>query len=450
MNRWATAFLLVAAVAVLVCAIIFAPSKMHSAKPVGAPLFDFDPDDISLIKITNGDDVIEFRRTEDGWYLGPEPKDRASVEVVRRIIETALRTPILDRIDAGEKADHDQLSNYGLKKTRVQLDFRGDPDLALLIGKDAADDSRSYVRFEDSRDIYLIPDDLVNLILTSPRDFRDRMPVRLRPDRVDRITINRPAGEIELKREASGWQILKPFSAPGSSLAINALLDKLLKIRIEGFEPSADPGGMGLSEPTADIQLYGEGETTPETIRVGAPSPLGGIFARLEPRGVTVRLPVSIQEILSFDLSSLRDTSLAHVNLDLVDMIRITTPASGFELKRKGEGWVIGDVPASAAAVQKLVDALALVKSTRFEPATVGVLERTGLSHPALTVDFFAVVSENTPETLAGQQLVAGLKFGSKQDGLVPVLKTGSPEIAFVPEQLLLDVPTDPASWMAR
>lgn len=449
MNRWATAFLLVAAVAVVVCAVIFVPFKARGGKPVGAALFDFDPDDVSQIKITKGDAVVEFRRTDNGWYIGPEPKDRASVDAVRRLIETALSTPVLDRIDAGEIGDRDQLSIYGLKKSRVQLDFIGDRDLALLIGKDAADENRAYVRFEDSRNIYLIPDDLVNLILSPPQDFRDRMPVRLSPDRVDRIIINRSAGEIELRREASGWQIIKPFSAPASASAVNALLEKLLRMRIEGFEPSADPGVTGLSEPAAEIQLFGEGGSTPEKIRVGTSSPRGGIYARLEPRGVTVRLTSSIHEILGFDLSSLRDNALARINLDLVDMIRVTTSASSFTLKRKANGWAIGGKPASAAAVQKMVDAFASVKSTKFEPATTGALEQTGLSHPPLAVEFFAVVSENTPETTAGSQLVVGLKFGTKQEtGLVPVLTMGSPEMAFVPEKLLEALPSEESSWL--
>ena len=450
MNRWATVFLLAAAVAVVVCAVVFSPFKARGGKPVGSALFSFDPDDISQIKITNGDDALEFRRTEDGWYIGPEPKDRASVDAVRRLIETALSTPVLDRIDAGEIGDRDQLSLYGLKKSRVQLDFRGDRDLSLLVGKDAADETRAYVRFEGSRDIYLIPDDLVNLILSSPQDFRDRMPARLSPDRVDRIVISRPAGEIELRREASGWKIIKPLSAPGSAAAIDALLEKLLRLRIEGFALSADPGVTGLSEPAAEIQLFGEGTSTPETIRVGASSPQGGVYARLEPRGVTVRLPDSIHEILGFDLASLRDNALARINLDLVDMIRVTTSTSNFTLKRKDNGWFIGAKPASAAAVQKMVEGFASVKSVRFEPATTGVLEQTGLSHPPLALEFFAVVSENTPETTAGSQLVAGLKFGTKQaDGLVPVLKTGSPEIAFVPEKLLEAVPAEESSWQA-
>ncbi|MCK9590141.1 MAG: DUF4340 domain-containing protein [Terrimicrobiaceae bacterium] len=450
MSRWATAFLLLAAVAVVVCAIVFVSLKSHGGKPVGSALFGFDPDDISLIKITNGDGVVEFRRTEGGWYLGPEPKDRASVDAVRRLIDTALSTPVLDRIDAGELDDRDRLSTYGLKKSRVQFDFRGDRDLPLLIGKDAADESRAYVRFEDSRDIYLIPDDLVNLILTSPQDFRDRRPVRLRPDRVDRIVINRPAGQIELRRETSGWQIIKPLSAPASASAIEALLGKLLRLRIEGFEPSADPGVMGLSEPAAEVQLFGEGSSAPETIRVGTSSPRGGVYARLEPRDVTVRLPSSIHEILGFDLAALRDNSLARINLDLVDMIRVTTSTSSFALKRKDDGWVIGSKPASAASVQRMVDAFALIKATKFEPATVGVLDKSGLSHPPLVVEFYAVVSENTPETTAGSQLVAGLKFGTKQEsGLVPVLKTGSPEIAFVPEKILEAVPPEESSWQA-
>lgn len=451
MNRWATGFLLVAAVAAVVCAFVFGPLKARGGKSVGSALFDFDPDDISQIKITNGDDVIEFRRTEDGWYLGPEPKDRASVDAVRLLFETALSTPILDKIDAGEiGTDRDRLSLYGLKKSRVQFDFKGDKDLSLLIGKDAADESRAYVRFEGSRDIYLIPDNLVNLILSPPQDFRDRMLARLRPDRVDRIVINRPAGEIELKREAAGWQIIKPLSAPGSAAAIDALLEKLLKLRIEGFALDADPGVAGISEPAAEIQLFGEGGSTPETILVGSSSPQGGVYARLEPRGVTVRIPPSIHEILGFDLASLRDNALAHINLDLVDMIRVTTSGSSFELKRRDKGWGIGDKPAKAAAVQKMVEVFASVKSARFEPATTGVFEETGLSHPPLAVEFFAVVSENTPETTAGSQLVAGLKFGVKQaDGLVPVLKTGSPEIAFVPEKLLEAVPPEESSWLA-
>ena len=228
------------------------------------------------------------------------------------------------------------------------------------------------------------------------------------------------------------------------------MLEKLLRLRIEGFESTADTVAMGLSEPMAEVQLFGGGEDQPETIRVGKPSPKGGSYARLEPRGVTVRLPASIQEVLAFDIASLRDTSLARINLDLVDMIRLTSESSRFELKRKGDGWVIGDKPVRPEAVQEMVEALTGAKATGFEPATMGGLEKAGLSKPALVVEFFAVVSENTPETTAGNQLVIGLKFGSKEDAdLIPVLTTGSPEIAMVPGKILKSIPAEESSWLA-
>lgn len=450
MNRWTTGFLLLAALAMVAGVVVSLLLKAHDGKAVGSPLFEFDPDEIQQIKISRGDETLELRRTDNGWYLGPEPKDRASVEAIRRIMSAAFQTTVLDRIDAGEIGDRDQLSTYGLKKSRIQFDFKGDRDLPLLIGKNAADESRLYVRFEDSRNIYLISDALVNLILTSRQDFRDRMPVRLSPDRVDHIRITRPAGEVELERAASGWRITKPLKAPASTEAVEALVENLLRMRIEGFETTADPGTMGLSEPSAEVRLFGEGEETPETIRVGKPSPQGGLYARLEPREVTVRLPSAIQDVLSVDLTSLRDSSLARVNLDFVDMIRVTSASAQFEIKRRGDGWAIGEKPVRPAAVQKMVEALAGVKVTGFKPSTVDSLETLGLSPPALTVEFFAVVSENTPETLAGNQLVTGLKFGSQPEaGLLAVLVAGSPEIALVPEGILQSIPPEESFWLA-
>lgn len=449
MNRPATIFLVVAALVIGTLAVVFLPLGTGGGKAVGSALFDFDPDDISLVKITNGDDVLELRRTENGWFIGPEPKDRASVDAVRRLIQTALATPVLDRIDAREIDGRDELSLYGLKKSRVQIDFRGDRDLSLLIGKDAVDESRAYVRFEDSRDIYLVPDDLVNLILSSPQDFRDRMPARLRPDRIDRILVSRPGGEIELKRQGTGWRIIKPLAAAASESAIENFLKQVLKVRIEGFEESADPGVMGLSEPGVELQLFGEGESTPETIRLGTAAVQGGVYARLEPRGVTVRLSRSIAELLGFDLAALRDNTLARINLDLVDKIRVTSPSGSFTLQRKGDSWMSGDKRVSAAAIQRMVDSFALAQSAGFQPATGGVIQQTGLSQPAVSVEFFSVVSENTPETAAGDQLVAGLQFGTKQaSGLIPVLASGSPEISFVPETVLEAVPTQESAWL--
>ncbi|MEI6034324.1 MAG: DUF4340 domain-containing protein [Verrucomicrobiae bacterium] len=449
MSRRATILLIAAAAALTVFAAIFLPLNRAGGKPVGSPLFELNPSEIRSIKITNGDNVFELKMSESGWLIGPEPKDRASVDAVKRLIETAQGAPVVDRISEGEIGSRDRLSEYGLKKSSVQLDFKGDRDGSLLFGKDAADERLVYVRFEDSLDVYLIPDDLLGMVLSPAQDYRDRMPVRLRPDRVGRLVIRRPAGEIELRREAGGWAIVKPFSARASEPAVVAFLEKLFRARIVGFEPAADPASFDLSEPAAEVLVFEEGESEPETIRVGAPVASGGNYARLTPRNVTVRLPSAIMDMLAVDPASFRDPSLARINLDLVDMIRISSASQSFEIRRDGAGWKIGGRKASGEAIQRMADALAQAKVSRYEPATEAVLAGAGLASPQLAAGFYSVVSENTPEVLAGESLVAEFLFGS-QPGDLPVHTKGSSEVAFTSPSLLKAIPADPEAWLAR
>jgi len=401
-----------------------------------------------VIKITNGDKVFELKKSDGGWMIGPDPADRASVDAVKRLIETARSTPVLDRINSSEVASRDQLSEYGLKKSNVQFDIKGDPEPPLLIGKDAADEKRVYVRFEDSRDVYVIPDDLLRMVLSPAEDYRDRMPVRLRPDRVSRIVIRRPVGEIELKREGGVWVVVKPLSARASSAAVEAFLEKLFRTRIEGFESISDASSFGLSEPVAEVAAFGEGESIPETIRIGEISPGGSYVSQLLPRNVTVRLPSSIMDLLSVDPTTFRDPAIGRINLDIVDLIRISSSENTFEIRRVGEHWQIGNDSVGGAAIQRLVDAFAEARTSHYEPATGAVLEKSGLSTPVRVVGFYSVVSENTPESTAGEQLISEFRMGGGQ-GELAVHTTGSPEVAFTAPSLLDAIPVEPASWTA-
>jgi len=69
MSRGATIFLVAAAAALAVFAAIFLPLQHGSVKPPGSPLFDLDPEGIRSIKITNGDNVFELKKSVDGWGI---------------------------------------------------------------------------------------------------------------------------------------------------------------------------------------------------------------------------------------------------------------------------------------------------------------------------------------------------------------------------------------------
>ncbi len=448
MNKGCTVFLLLLAVVAAVATVVFVVRGGSAAREVGAGLFTFERDDVTKIIVTNGDQVTEFRRTDAGWQIFPEPVDRASGEYIAKVLETARTTPVLDRISAAEIKDRDQLSQYGVKKSRLQLDFRGDGDHPLLFGKDAADETRSYVRFENADDVYVIPDELAKLIFRPRSELRDRRVSLLRPDRIERLVIRRAGGEIEVRRTSTGWEIVRPMTAPADSAAVEAFLDAMLRLQVTGF--SNDGDAEALSEPEVSISFFAEGEKDPETLNLGAKSPDGSRLATYSPRYGTFRLPAEAESLFTMGLDSLRDRSLARVNLDLVDKIRLSAGPESLEISRDGEGWKSQNGPVSSDKVDKLAAGLATAKSERFQPATSQALAAAGLSPAARTLSFLSVVSENTPESPAGESEVAVLTFGQPTaDGLVPVYKKGSPEIAFVSSAGLAFLPAKPADLSA-
>ncbi len=454
MSRGWTIFLVLVAVGLTVFVGVYVTLTSGGGREVGGALFSFEPSEIRGMTITQGEQEFEVRRTDYGWRIVPEPGDRASAEMVRQLLELARTTAVLDKIPGGEISGEDAMAEFGLQRSRMQLDFRGDGDHALLFGKDAADESRVYVRFEDSRDVYLISDELARAIFRSAHDFRDRRLTVLRPDRIERLVIRRPGGEIEIQRGASGWQIVRPMVTAADSAAVEDFLQQILRLRIETFtqDAAANPASVGLTEPAAEVLLFAEGEQDPESLAIGNETPGGGVHARFLPRGVYFLLPDTVRELLATDLPAFRDRAVARVNLDLVDRIRMERDGKLLELNRRGEQWVGRiegkDIPIEAARVEALAAKLASTKVNRFETAGDTEIVANGLANPLARVVFLSVATENTPEAPAGEQVVLDLALaGPGADGAVATLRAGSPEIGFVEPALLDAVSMDPAVW---
>ncbi len=444
MSRGATVFLVVAAL-VAVAAYVFLGRMAPSNQPrVGDALFDFGSDDIRSIVIASGEGTTEIRRTDSGWQLAPEPIDRASEEFVARVLEVARTTPVLDRIPAAEW-DGDT-GSFGLKKSRQRLDFRGDGVHSLLFGKDTADESRVYVRFENARDILVISDELADLVFRKREDYRDRRLSSLRPGRVERIVIRRPDGEMDLRLEAGAWRIVKPYRAPADEEAVNTFLRSLLATGIREFVPASPDAAASLpGEGTVRVELYAEGESVPEVLVFGTAARAGGVTAASSVRSGTFMVPEAAARLVETAPSLLRDRAIARINLDLVDEVRIESESSLLVLRRSGGGWTADGRPVAADAVESLRRTLATTFLENPETATGERLAAAGLVPPAVRVTFASIVSENTPEAPAGSQTVAEVAF-SRPDasGRIAVHVAGAPEFGRAAAAVLEAVPSAP------
>jgi hypothetical protein len=134
-----------------------------------------------------------------------------------------------------------------------------------------------------------------------------------------------------------------------------------------------------------------------------------------------------------FDLDRLRDRSIARPNPDLVDLIRLRDSNGSRDIQRSANGWI-----APPETVAKIFRALIDTKTLRYAPATPSELAACGLDQSPARLELLSVLSENTPEALAGEHPVLRLSIGPAQpDGSVPVHIEGTPEIAFVPAEFL-------------
>jgi hypothetical protein len=456
MSRWPTILLVVLAMGAVVFLAIYEPLTLSprerdiSLRERG--VLPLNPSQVSRIRIISGDSEVVLRRRGDGWQLGEKSKDRASTAEVERILQTAAQLQFLDRIEAREVPNAKDLSEYGLRNPKRRIEFGGDRNLTLFLGKDGANEDRLYVRTSESGNVYLVSDQILRQAFRPAGEFRDRRLTDLRPGQIDRLMIRRPDGEIELLHEARGWQIVRPLHVPADEAKVIGFLNVLLGLRVADFvaEDSGDLSAYGIVEGQKEISLYAGGSDRPQTLRMGTDKD-GVLFGQFTARDSVYRLPTEAAELLQITPEILRSRKLLPVNLDIVDRIRITTPEQVFVLNRADEGWTVtaGDqtFAGSDAAVHAMVTALATAEVSQFTPATGEKLAAAGLLNPQVQVEFLSVLSENTPEAKAGEQLLASAAFGKNEAGNVQVRVGDSPELATVEEGLLAVIPTDPQVW---
>lgn len=458
MSRTTTILLLAATLAVVVFLAIYEPltrAGREQARAVEAGyVLRLDPAKVRSIRISTGEKVLDIRRRGNGWQLGTKSKDRADTALVNHLLRTAAELTYLDRIP-GRELTSDALTEFALQKPKRKIEFEG-PEMAkvtLFFGRDAAGEKRFYVRTEGMPDVFVVPDEILQAAFRDTTDFRDRRLTDLNPGQIDRVIIRREGGEIELQHDPAGWQMTRPLHTRADTRKVQAFLDRVLGLRIMDYmgDDTGDLGIYGLTEGRDEITFFAEGGTRPQTLRLGADRD-GGRFGQFTARDSVYRLPREVGAFLQVKPDDLRDPRLLVMNPDVVDRIRLRTHDKEFTIRRSAEGWEIQDGeavrPASEAAVLAMWDALAKTEVMTFTPLAGHRLEDFGLEPPLLSVEFVSVLSENTPEARAGEQIVASLALGQTPNGMVYARCNESPEVAALPPEVLNGFPRDPGLWV--
>ena len=409
------------------------------------------------IVIQNGDDRIELRRTDDRWRLEAPIKDQADRSLVDNLLSTLENWQKDETITEREiENDKNALAEYDLVKPKLRLKLVGkDAPPEILFGKDAALEGKMYVRFENSKETYLVRQTVRSDITKKAEEFRDRKLTEVAASQVSRVLLPTKAGEMELQKQGDAWEIVKPLRARADAQKAGDLIAQVTSARIQQFvgDDRGDLQAYGLAEPRGSITIFKQDDKEGQTLQIGtAPEPANDqVHVRFAARGFVYTVPKKIEEVLETKPADLRDRHLVRFDSDLLDRITIDAPGKGKTvLARKDQTWSIAsrnNQPANGGEVTRLINTLNSEQVTRFVEDVASDLPKYGLDQPQLVVTLSSFASENTAESAAGERPLATISFG-KVDGDSVFARVGEePFIVAVRRVFVESIFTDPLQW---
>jgi len=432
------------------------PNTAEARREAGN-VVNFEREKLEGITIQNGDDRIELRRQDGKWRLTAPVKDQADGAVVDNLISDLENWRQDGKISAAEiTAEKGRMSEFGLVQPKLRLRLIGpNKPSEIFLGKDAAFEGKMYVRFADSKDVYIAAQTVRTDIAKKPDDFRDRRLTDLTTAQATRAVVKSAAGEIELAKRNEHWEIVKPLQARGDDQKIGDLLAQVTNTRVQEFvaDDRGDLHAYGLSEPRGSITIYGADDKEGRTLQIGAvPEKIkDAVYARYLPRSAIYALPKKTEEILSVRPDDLRDRHLVRLDTDNLDRINIeATGKPKVVLARKEQNWTIAShngQPANGDEVRRLLSTLNDQQVTRFVADTASELSKYGLDQPQLRLTFSSFASENTAETGAGEHPFLTLSFGKIEGNDIYARIGEEPFIVAVNRELLERIWVDPLQW---
>jgi hypothetical protein len=459
MKTKTTLILLVIAIALGVWIKFFESKQPNTEETLrqAGNVVNFDREKLEGITIQNGDDRIELRQEAGKWRLTEPVKDQADSAAIDNLISDIELWRKDAVIPAKEvTADKGRLNEYGLFQPKLRLRLiepKGPPE--ILFGKDAALEGKMYVRFADSKDVFIAAQNVRTDISKKADDFRDRKLTDITTAQVARAVLKSPAGEIELVKKNEHWEIVRPLQARGDDEKIGDLLANVTNARIQEFvsDDRGDLHAYGLSEPRGSITIYGPDEKEGRTLQIGSAAEKikDAVYTRFLPRHAVYALTKKTEDLLNVRPNDLRDRHLVRIDTNNLDRINIESSGQArVVLARKEQNWTIAsrnNQPANDDEVRRLLNTLNDQQVTRFVADTATELPKYGLDQPRLRLTFSSFASENTAESRAGEHPFLTLSFGKVEGSEVYARIGEEPFVVAVNQDLLGKIWTDPLQW---
>ncbi len=407
--------------------------------------------------IRNGDELIKIRAEGDAWKMIAPWQDDADAGVVDQLLDAIQSLRPEDVVtDLGRSEKRRQmLKDFGLNKSRLRLKLDGKQMPAeLLFGLETAVQGESYLRIADDDAVYVVSDDLKNIVSKKPEDFRDHRMTPFLTTLINRAIFRVSGGEIELAKEQDNWVLVRPIKGRASNDAVVDILTRMNQTQIAKFvsDNNSNPGTFGLDSPSNVVTLFGDdGKKVEIDIGGRVPSNPDSVYAGLPQRKSVVEVNKAFANLFNITPNDLRDRKIARINPDLIDRVIIEkADEPKIVLGREENRWRFlspAIAPANADNITRLIQGINDGEVSDFVSDTATDLTKYGLDQPKLKITFSSYSSENTAESNAGETVLATLAFGNSENGVTYARLGEEPYIFSITDQLFATLPTTEFSF---
>lgn len=324
-------------------------------------LFWMRPDEVESIEVVDGDKKLSLDRKGEGFIMR-EPRTAdvdgeagtARLEGILRATGKLIENPDFAKLGVDKPKGRITVHSAAAQESKVKVETvlvsapasdgsvyakREHDGLVIELGRDAARSLRADASLVRSRKIFdFAVDDVVHVDIDNPRQAFAR-------DTKGAVTLEYP----------EGFQ--------GDAGLATELIDALRTLTADRWVSDQDDGSFGFQEPTLRAKFETKkGDTRQEhVVTLGAPA-AAGYYAKVAGDPGVFVLPRRVYEVLT---TLVLDRSVFMVDPAQTERIMLSTPERKVVLDKRGEQFVQsgGDEQLPDAAVQRIVDALAVMRA---------------------------------------------------------------------------------------